>query len=294
MELRGSASITGGTGFGSLRAMEARDINLDYADDGRTVQHVTLSGAGEHHARRQRRAGRSRGSASPPSSWTSRSGPTAPSRTWSAASGCVVSLPAQGAAPARTIRADELTGDGASRCRPDRHALHAATWTSARAARRSTPPTRAGEVGHADAGALERRRAERANFGGDTTFEDGSLTATAAEARYLMAKTASCSSASPGAAPRVTDTGLQVEATDIAIGLATNAVSATGAVSSVMQPAAARAAAPAPPARRRCSPTTSRSLRAPPRSSTTARRVGPPTPAGPGCGRAPPTSAPRR
>ncbi len=44
MELRGNATISGGTGFGSLRAMKARDINLDYADDGRTVQHVTLSG----------------------------------------------------------------------------------------------------------------------------------------------------------------------------------------------------------------------------------------------------------
>ena len=44
IELRGNARITGGEGMGTLRAMQARDINLDYADDGRTVQHATLAG----------------------------------------------------------------------------------------------------------------------------------------------------------------------------------------------------------------------------------------------------------
>ena len=43
IELRGNARITGGTDMGGLRSMRARDINLDYADDGRTVQHVALS-----------------------------------------------------------------------------------------------------------------------------------------------------------------------------------------------------------------------------------------------------------
>ena len=44
IELRGNARITGGEGLGTLRSMQARDINLDYADDGRTVQHATLAG----------------------------------------------------------------------------------------------------------------------------------------------------------------------------------------------------------------------------------------------------------
>ena len=38
IELRGNARITGGEGMGALRAMQARDINLDYADDGRTLR----------------------------------------------------------------------------------------------------------------------------------------------------------------------------------------------------------------------------------------------------------------
>ena len=44
IELRGNGAITGGAASGTLRAMQARDINLDYADDGRTLQHATLAG----------------------------------------------------------------------------------------------------------------------------------------------------------------------------------------------------------------------------------------------------------
>ena len=44
IELRGDARVTGGTGLGSLRALSARDINLDYGDDGRTLQRATLAG----------------------------------------------------------------------------------------------------------------------------------------------------------------------------------------------------------------------------------------------------------
>ena len=44
IELRGNARITGGEGMGALRLMRARDINLDYADDGRTLQQATLAG----------------------------------------------------------------------------------------------------------------------------------------------------------------------------------------------------------------------------------------------------------
>ena len=44
IELRGNARITGGEGMGALRAMQARDINLDYGEDGRTVEHATLAG----------------------------------------------------------------------------------------------------------------------------------------------------------------------------------------------------------------------------------------------------------
>ncbi len=238
MELRGSARITGGTGFGSLRAMEARDINLDYADDGRTVQHVTLSGNASITL-----AGAAPGQ---PGQRLAAEfvdlalGPDGAITNLVARERLQVSLPSAGTVPARTIRADELTGDGAAGAgltamRFSGHVDFREGGTS------RTPPTRLAKSSTLTLALSAAGAAERANFGGDTVFEDGSLKATAAEARYLMAEDRLVLVGKPGAAPRVTDTGLQVEATDIAIGLATNAVSATGAVSSVMQPAATRA-----------------------------------------------------
>ena len=44
IELRGNSRITGGAGMGSLRSMAARDINLDYREDGRTLQQAMLAG----------------------------------------------------------------------------------------------------------------------------------------------------------------------------------------------------------------------------------------------------------
>ena len=75
IELRGNARITGGEGMGTLRAMQARDINLDYADDGRTVQHATLAGQSSVALAGARR--RSRASGWRRSSSTSPWGPTA-------------------------------------------------------------------------------------------------------------------------------------------------------------------------------------------------------------------------
>lgn len=45
VELRRNARITGGGSMGSLDTMQARDINLDYATDGRTLEAATLAGA---------------------------------------------------------------------------------------------------------------------------------------------------------------------------------------------------------------------------------------------------------
>lgn len=44
VELRGNSKITGAEGAGSLQAMQARDINLRYAPDGRTLQQAFLVG----------------------------------------------------------------------------------------------------------------------------------------------------------------------------------------------------------------------------------------------------------
>lgn len=46
VELRGNAAIRGAAGASALQQMQARDINLTYAEDGRTLQHALLVGQG--------------------------------------------------------------------------------------------------------------------------------------------------------------------------------------------------------------------------------------------------------
>src|SRR5688572_25692799 len=47
IELRGNARVTGGSQMGALKSIAAKDMNLKYAEDGRTLQHATLATRGE-------------------------------------------------------------------------------------------------------------------------------------------------------------------------------------------------------------------------------------------------------
>lgn len=237
MELRGHASIAGSQGFGNLRAMRAASINIDYADDGRTVQHVTMAGqaslalaGGTPKAPGQQLA----------AEWIDIAmGPDGAITSLVAREQLLVTLPPDGAAPARTIRAAELTGDGVAGAGltamrfsggVDFREGGTAKTAAARTATSSTLTLALNAAGGAD----------RATFADNVAFTDGTLRAVATEARYFIVDDRLQLLGRPGAAPRVTDTGLEVAASDIAIGLATNAVSAKGSVSSVMQPAASR------------------------------------------------------
>ena len=237
MELRGHASIAGTRGFGNLRAIRGATINIDYADDGRTVQHLTVAGqaslvlAGSTpKAPGQQLA----------AEWIDIAmGPDGAITNLVARERLLVTLPPDGAAPARTIRATELTGDGVAGA-----GLTAMRFTGGVDFREGgtakTPAARTATSSTLTLALNASGGADRATFAGDVAFTDGTLKAIAAEARYFMIDDRLQLIGAPGASPRVTDTGLEVSATDIAIGLATNAVSAKGSVSSVMQPAASR------------------------------------------------------
>ncbi len=59
IELRGNSRVTGGGTMGALQSMSAKDMNLKYGEDGRTLQHATLAGGAaidRRHQERQRRA----------------------------------------------------------------------------------------------------------------------------------------------------------------------------------------------------------------------------------------------
>ncbi len=241
IELRGNGVITGGEGMGPLRAMRAHDINLDYADDGRTLQHATL--AGQASITLAAAAGNATGQRLE-AEWVDLSlGPDGGITRLVARERLLVTLPAQSGAPARTIRAAELTGDGAAG-----GGLTAMRFTGGIDFREGstarTPPVRQATSSVLTLALGTSGAAERATFTGEARFEDGSLRATAAEARYFIAGDRLELVGQDGVPPpSVTDTGLRIDATAIAIGLATSAVTATGAVSSVMQPAAARSGA---------------------------------------------------
>ena len=241
IELRGNGVITGGEGMGTLRAMRARDINLDYADDGRTLQHATL--AGQASITLAGAAGSASGQRLA-AEWVDLSlGPDGAITSLVARERLLVTLPAQSGAPARTIRAAELTGNGAAGS-----GLTAMRFTGGVDFREGgtarTPPTRQAMSSALTLALGATGAAERATFTGETRFEDGSLRATAPEARYFIAGDRLELVGQDGVPPpSMTDTGLQIDAHAITVGLATNSVTATGAVSSVMQPAAARSGA---------------------------------------------------
>ncbi|MFN7977986.1 MAG: LptA/OstA family protein [Vicinamibacterales bacterium] len=237
MELRGHASITGSQGFGNLRAIKGGTVNIDYADDGRTVQHLTVAGqASLQLAGSTPKAPGQQLAAE----WIDIAmGPDGAITNLVARERLLVTLPADGAAPARTIRAAELTGDGVAGA-----GLTAMRFTGGVDFREGgtakTPDARTATSSTLTLALNPAGGADRATFTGDVAFTDGTLKAVANEARYFMIDDRLQLLGTAAASPRVTDTGLEVSATDIAIGLATNAVSAKGSVSSVMQPAASR------------------------------------------------------
>ena len=238
IELRGNARITGGEGMGALRSMQARDINLDYAEDGRTVQHATLAGessitlAGALAAQPgQRLAGEFIDLAL---------GPDGAVTSLASRERVVVTLPAAAGAPARTIRSLELTGSGAAgaglTAMQFDQQVEFREGGTAKTAPARVARSRALTVALASGGGLER-----ATFTGEARFEDGTMRAAAAEARYLVTDDRLVLVGREGTTrPRVTDTGVQIEGDEITVGLTASTMAATGEVASVMQPATTR------------------------------------------------------
>jgi len=238
IELRGNARITGGEGMGALRAMAARDINLDYGADGRTLEHATL--AGQSSVTLAGAAPAQPGQQLAAEFIDIALGPDGAVTSLASRERVAVTLPAAGGTPARSIRAVELTGSGAAggglTAMRFEQQVEFREGGTARTAPARVARARTLTVALSPAGALDR-----ATFTGEARFQDGSLEGAAAEARYLVTDDRLLLSGREGAArPRVTDTGLQIEGDEITVGLAVNSMRATGDVSSVMQPAAAR------------------------------------------------------
>lgn len=228
IELRGRASIAGGIGMGSLRSMQARDISLDYAPDGRTLERATLAGGGAlQFATPSGAAGQRLGAElievglAPDGAVTNLVGRDA----------VKVALPAATNIPARTVSAASLTGVGApgqgiTAMRYEGGVEFREAATAARVARARTLDLSLAPL----SGELQE-----ASFVGGFRFEEGALRATSATGRYQMVKSVlMLREPHNRARPQVTDGRLTIDADVIDVTLAPRHIRAQGTVTTVI------------------------------------------------------------
>jgi LPS export ABC transporter protein LptC/lipopolysaccharide transport protein LptA len=241
MELRGNSRITGSGESGGPQSMSARDIDLNYAEDGRTLQHshlvansvVQLPGQGTSAGKRI--AGNTIDLAMSPDGKTV--------TNLNATENVQVDLPAEGDDPAKRIRSATLTATG-----PPEAGLQNATfggnvdYRETRAARGNLP-------------AIDRQARsitlivgtkpgfgaiEQADFRGNVHFTDGpQVVADATHAIYHVDRDQIDLSPSedPGPpAPRVGDGRMTVEARTIEFSLGSRKLKADTKVRSSMLP----------------------------------------------------------
>lgn len=178
VELRGDARVTGG---GSLDAMSARDIDLDYSDDGQVMERVILAGeagvavkGAEGSPAREIHGDRLDLELAKDGTLTKATGQN----------GVRLQLPADGkAAPraitAKTLEATGAPGKGLTSVRFDDTVVYKEAEGTASAREANSQSLR---LALDDAGITD------AAFTGRTTFRDGTLTATADDARYSPAR----------------------------------------------------------------------------------------------------------
>ncbi len=231
IEIRGNSRITGGTGTGSLQAMHARDMNLDYASDGRTLERVVL--AGQSGMQIQTPTGSAGQQLT--AEWIDLTlAPDGAVTSLSSRDNVRVMLPPAGGGPVRAVSSVSLRGSGA----PGQGltAMHFAESVEFR------------EGGEQGGARVARSRTldlalapatgdlQEARFVGGFRFEEGNLRAAAAAAVYQVPKGVLGLSGRDGnRPPHLADSQLTVEADTIDVTLAPRRLTAQGAVGSVLQ-----------------------------------------------------------
>jgi lipopolysaccharide export system protein LptA len=223
IELRGSARVAGGST--AFEAMSARDIDLDYSDDGETLEGARLAGAatiglkGQSGGAGRRMSGESLTLAlAPDGAVTSAVG----------RDGVQLELPAGEGTPARQVKARTLDAEGApgkgltsARFRDDvQFREETGEGTAPRTAQSRTLAV-----------ALDGETFDSAVFSGRVRFADGRLSASAAGARYEPAKgVLRLEGSEDGEGPRVADERIAIEAESIDVTLEGPSMIASGGV----------------------------------------------------------------
>ncbi len=236
LELRGSSRVGGvPKADGGLRNLAARDMDLTYAEDGKTLQRAVLSGdgvidlAGAAGSAGRRLSGQFVDIGMGPDG----SVVTA----LLAREKVVLDLFADKATPARTIKSGALQGTGTPEA-----GLTNATFSEGVDFRESPAPPAKPRVARSSTMDLALKNGfssiESAHFGGGVQFEQGTMTATSREARYAIAAgTLNLSGAEEktGRQPQVLDEQATIEGRRIDIGLDTNQVTAAELVKTEMR-----------------------------------------------------------
>jgi LPS export ABC transporter protein LptC len=231
IELRGDARVTGGSTFES---MTARDIDLDYTDDGATLERTQLTGnaairmtGGEAGPGRQFAGEQLDLTFAPDASLTRATG----------RGNVRVDLPGAPGAPARSVRAQNFEATGVAGQDLDAAQFdNQVEYTEAAEGSRAVRTARSSGLRIALAGDV----VTSATFTGGVRFEEEGLQAASALAEYDPAKgTLRLAGADAGGAPRVTDSQIQVEAQAIDVTLEGPRMTARGNVRTVLRGATA-------------------------------------------------------
>jgi len=181
IELRENAKVTGGPNSSALRSMSARDINLDYADDGRTLQNATLAGTALIQlANKDRSAGQTLGGGFMEIGLE----PDGSVRSLSTRDSVTVSLPATKDTAARTIRSNSLTAAGTPQGIRDMKFTEGVEYREAATRTQGARIARAKSLDaqlDPAAGTLEQ-----AKFTGNFDFTDGPMHAKSSDAVYSI------------------------------------------------------------------------------------------------------------
>lgn len=227
VELRGNSRITGAAGTGSLQAMQARDINLNYAADGRTLEHALLDGqSGIQLGRADGSPGQQLVGEHIDVTLAVDGAVTA----LNARENTRLTLPATVDASARTVTAPLVSAFG----EPGR-GLTSMTFENGivfvedpfKGNNQRTARARTLTAALVEGGAIDA-----ANFVGDFRFEDGPLVATSGDAIYGVAKgTLALRSPAGSARPHMHDENVSIDAASIDVTLAPRQLTAAGKVS---------------------------------------------------------------
>jgi LPS export ABC transporter protein LptC len=236
LELRENSRIVMSNAVeGGLQSLTGKDANLEYAEDGETLERVVLAGAGVIQLA---------GAAGQPGRKIAgeiinvQLAPDGAVIRLVAKDKVELTLPASADAPTRVIRAASMNGVG-----EEGRGLTGARFADDvefREQKPGAPPrvarSRTLTVVLAGSGGIDD-----AQFAGGTRFEDGDLVATASEARYLVSSgQLALRGTAGGTPPEVSNARLVVNATTIDLTLDGPKMIASGSVQSVTQPARRR------------------------------------------------------